>query len=135
MPAMNHLAVVAAAVAALVQGAIWYSPLMFGNAYMTLRGLDPGAMAGMKPPVGEIVAELVRGLVVAYVLAHIIVVLGVSDWAGAVQLAFWLWLGFQAMAIVGSVIHENYPWRLYAIHAGDALVKTMLMAIILGGWR
>jgi hypothetical protein len=27
------------------------------------------------------------------------------------------------------------PWMLYAIHAGDALVKTLLMTVILGMWR
>jgi hypothetical protein len=27
------------------------------------------------------------------------------------------------------------PWKLYAIHAGDGLVKILLMAAILGAWR
>jgi hypothetical protein len=35
----------------------------------------------------------------------------------------------------GSVIHENYQRKLFAIHAGDALVKTPLTAGILGVWR
>ena len=39
------------------------------------------------------------------------------------------------MAIAGSVIHENYPWQLYAIHSGDALMKSVLTSIILGIWR
>ncbi|SRR6266851_4544162 len=30
---------------------------------------------------------------------------------------------------------EHMPWTLYAIHAGDALVKTLLMTVILGVWR
>ncbi|MGH8626113.1 MAG: hypothetical protein ACREYC_12900, partial [Gammaproteobacteria bacterium] len=32
-------------------------------------------------------------------------------------------------------VHENYLLQLYAIHAGDALVKTLLMCVILGVWR
>jgi hypothetical protein len=36
---------------------------------------------------------------------------------------------------MGAVIHEKMPWKLYAIHAGDALVKTHLMTVILGVWR
>ena len=39
------------------------------------------------------------------------------------------------MLLVGAVIHENMPVKLYAIHAGDALVKTLLMTVILGVWR
>jgi hypothetical protein len=53
----------------------------------------------------------------------------------AVQLGAWVWIGFQATLLLGAVIWENMPWRLYAIHAGDALVKMLLMAAILGVWR
>jgi hypothetical protein len=132
---MNYWAVVVAAVAAFVVGAVWYSPLLFGKAYMTLRGLNPGAMAGMRPPVPELLGEFVRNVVIAYVLARFVVSLGVVDGMGAVQLGLWVWIGFQAMLLIGAVLHEKMPWKLYAIHAGDALVKTLLMAVILGVWR
>jgi hypothetical protein len=108
---------------------------LFGKAYMTLRGLNPGAMAGMRPPVPELLGEFVRNVVIAYVLARFVVSLGVVDGMGAVQLGLWVWIGFQAMLLIGAVLHEKMPWKLYAIHAGDALVKTLLMAVILGVWR
>ena len=132
---INYWAVVAAAVAAFVVGAVWYSPLLFGKAYMMLRGMNPDAMANMRPPAAELVGEFVRYLVVAYVLARFVVLLGVADWMGAVRLALWVWIGFQAMLLGGAVIHENMPVKLYAIHAGDALVKTLFMTVILGVWR
>jgi hypothetical protein len=131
---MNYWAVVVAAVAAFVVGAVWYS-LLFGDAYIMLRGIDPDAMANMRPPAGEMLGEFVRCLVVAFVLARFVVRLGVDDWDGALRLGLWVWIGFQATLIVGAVIHENMPWKLYAIHAGDALVKTLFMAVILGVWR
>jgi hypothetical protein len=134
MPKTNYLAVVAAAVAAFVVGAFWYSPLLFGKAYMMLRGIDP-AIASMRPPAGELVGEFARYLVVAYVLARFVVLLGIVDAMSAVRLALWVWVGFQATLLVGAVIHENMPVKLYAIHAGDALVKTLLMTVILGVWR
>jgi hypothetical protein len=132
---INYWPVVVAAVAAFVVGAVWYSPLLFGKAYMMLRGLNPAAMANMRPPAGEMLGEFVRYLVVAYVLARFVVLLGVGDWKGAVQLGLWVWIGFQAMLLMGAVLHEKMPWMLYAIHAGDALVKTLLMTVILGVWR
>jgi Protein of unknown function (DUF1761) len=134
MPEINYLAVVVATVAAFVVGAMWYSPLLFGKAYIELRALSPGA-AAKKPPAGEMLGEFVRYLVVAFVLAHFVVRLGVVDWMGAMQLALFVWVGFQAMLLMGAVIHEKMPWKLYAIHAGDALVKTLLMTVILGVWR
>jgi uncharacterized protein DUF1761 len=131
---INYWAVIVAAVAAIVVSSVWYSPLLFGKAWIELRGMNPGAMAGMRPPAGEILGEAVKTLVVAFVIAHFVVSLGVGDWKGAVLLGVWLWLGFYA-TLMGSVIHENYPWKLYAVHAGDGLARTLLMTVILGVWR
>jgi hypothetical protein len=132
---MNYVAVVVAAAAAFVVGAVWYTPLLFGRAYMEVRGMNQGATADMRPPARELLGEFAKNLVVAFVLAHFVVRLGVGDWKGAVQFGLWVWVGFQAMLLMGAVLHEKMPWTLYAIHAGDALVKTLLMTVILGGWR
>jgi hypothetical protein len=35
---------------------------------------------------------------------------------------------------MGALLHENMPFPLYAIHAGDALVKTLIMVLIIGVW-
>jgi Protein of unknown function (DUF1761) len=69
------------------------------------------------------------------VLAGFVVHLGVVNWPGAIYLGLAVWIGFQATSIVGSVIHEHYPLKLYAIHSGDALAKTLVMAVILGVWH
>ena len=82
MPGINYLAVVLAAVAAFVVSSGWYSPLLFGKMYLELRGLDPAALADMAMPVGTIVGELIRSLVVAFVLARFVVLLGVVNWLG-----------------------------------------------------
>ena len=131
MPGINYWAVIGAAVAAFVMSAAWYSPLLFGNKYMKLRGLDPAAMADKKMPAGTILVEFVRPLIVAYVLARFVVLVGTDDWMEAALLGGWVWVGFPAMILLGSVIHENVPWKLAAIHAGDWLVKLLLIAIIL----
>lgn len=130
MPKTNYLSIVLAAAAAFVVGVAWY--IVFGAAYMELRGMDPSTIANQKVPAGELLGEFVRYLVVAYALAHFVARLEVTGWKGAVQLGLWIWVGFQATLLVGAVIHEGMPLKLYAIHAGDALVKVLLMAIILG---
>jgi Protein of unknown function (DUF1761) len=135
MLGINYLAVLVAALVAFVMGGLWYSPLLFGKAWAKLRGIDPTGAAGaqMRPP--EILAEFVRGLIVAVVLAGFVVHLGVVNLVGAIYLGLAVWIGFQATSIVGAVIHEHYPFKLYAIHTGDALAKTLVMAVILGVWR
>ena len=37
--------------------------------------------------------------------------------------------------LLGSVVHEKVPWRLAALHAGDWLVKLLLIAVIVGIWE
>ena len=132
---MNYWAIAVSAVAAFVVGALWYSPLLFGKAYLQVRGMSPDAMADMRPPAGELIGELVKNLVVAFVLSHFVVRLDVADWKAALQLGLWVWFGFQARLLRGAVLHEKMPWTLYGIHAGDALVKTLLVTVILGVWR
>ena len=131
---MNLLAVVVAAAAAFVMSSVWY--IVFGKERMKLLGNDPGAAADMRRMgIWKKLGEFVRGLVVAYVLARLVLLLGVADWRGAVQLGVWLWIGFPLMILVGSVMWDKRPWKLAAIHAGDWLVKILLMAVILGVWR
>jgi len=81
------------------------------------------------------ITAVVRSLVVAYVLARFVVLLRIVNWIAAAKLAVWLWIGFPLMILLGSVQWENVPWKLATIHAGDWLVKLVLMAIILGAWR
>jgi hypothetical protein len=134
MLGINYLAVVVAAVAAFVVSTVWY--IVFGKEMMKLQGVKPDAMADMeKPQPWKILVEIVRSLVVAYVLARFVVLLGVVEWMGAVQLGVWVWIGFPITLLVGSVIWENIPWKLAAIHAGDWLVKILFIVVILGVWR
>jgi hypothetical protein len=110
--------------------------VVFGKARMKLLANEPGATADMrKVPGWKMATELVRELVIAYVVARFVILIGVVDWKAAVQLGFWMWFGFVFMILVGAVVWDKVPWKLTAIHAGDWLVKLMLMAVILTVWR
>ncbi len=131
---INYYAVCASALVAFAVGAVWYSPLLFGNLYMTLRGLDPTSVADMAMPVGEVVGEFVRWLVLAYILARFMALLAIRDLGRALVFGGWMWVAIYT-ALAGSVLHEGTPWRLYAIHAGDGFAKIALITTILGLWR
>ena len=45
------------------------------------------------------------------------------------------WVGFPVILLLGSVVHEKVPWRLAVLHAGDWLVKLLLIAVIVGVWK
>ena len=68
---------------------------------------------------------------------HQVIAVGIdiTDWAGAVGLGLAPWIAFPVVLLTGSVIHENVPWKLAAIHAGDWWVKLVVVSVIVSLWR
>jgi Protein of unknown function (DUF1761) len=134
MSKINYLAVAIAAIAAFMASAVWY--IVFSHQYFELRGINPNDTAATAMPAWQALTVLVRHLVVAFALAYLVARLGIVGWKSALQLGLPLWIGFPAVLLAGSVIHDNVPdnvpWMLAAIHAGDWLVKILLMTVILG---
>ncbi|PYP36951.1 MAG: hypothetical protein DMD48_11855 [Gemmatimonadetes bacterium] len=133
---VSYLPVLVAAVVVFVLGWLWYSPLLFYKPWMRLRGLDPvAAMTGAKMPGGKLVVEFARCIIVAYVIARFVALLGISSWLGAVHFGLMVWIGFPVIILTGSVLWENTPWKVAAIHAGDWLVKMLVISIIVTLWH
>jgi len=133
---VSYLPVLVAAVVVFVLGWLWYSPLLFYKPWMRLRGLDPvAAMTGAKMPGGKLVVELARCIILAYVIARFVALLGIGSWLGAVHFGLMVWIGFPVIMLTGSVLWENTPWKVAAIHAGDWLVKMLVISIIVTLWH
>ena len=130
---MNPWAIVAAAVAAFVFSSVYYGVL--GQEVVKLHADPVAAAETLKPAPWKVLVELARSLLVAYVLARFVALLAISDWKSALGLAVWMWIGFSLVLWVGSIMWENVPVKLAAIHAGDWLLKTVLIAVILAVWR
>jgi hypothetical protein len=133
---INYLIVAVAAVANMVLGMIWYSQQLFGKQWMHLMGISREQMQeGKKKGMGRSYAvALISSLVMAYVLAMFINLLGVVDASGAWKLAFWIWLGFLATTMLGSVLWERRPIKLYVINTVYYLVSLGIMGSILVWW-
>ena len=132
---VNYTAVFVAAIAVFVLGWLWYSPFLFYKPWMRARGIDPvAAMASAKMPGGKLVIELLRCIVLAYVIARFAALLGISSWMGAVHFGFLLWIGFPVILLIGSVLWDNTPVKVAAIHSGDWLVKMLVISIIVSAW-
>jgi hypothetical protein len=127
---VNFVAIVVAAVAAFVASSVYYMLLS-----RELATLSPAYADTSRPRAWKIAQEPVRNLVIASVVAGLASLLEIADWTGALQLAVALWTAFPAMLLAGSVIHEDVPWKLAAIHAGDWLLKLVIIAVIVGVWR
>jgi hypothetical protein len=129
---IHYVAVGVATVAAFVLSTAYY--IAFGRQYSELRGLSPVAAAA-RPPAWKVLLELLRSLVVASVVAGVADLLEITEWAEAATLAVSLWVAFPAILLVGSVIWDDVPPRLAAIHAGDWVMKLLLITVIVGIWQ
>ena len=133
---VNYMAVLVAAIVVFVLGWLWYSPLLFLKPYMRARGLDPAAaMAGGGMPAGKLVIEFLRCIVLAFIVAHLVSAVGITNWMVAAHFGLLLWIGFPVVILTGAVIWDNVPVKVAAIHAGDWLVKLLVIAIIVTMWR
>ena len=97
-----------------------------GGAYYSVLGPDTGE----RMPPWKLAAEVLRCLVLAAVVAGLASQIDVDEWAGGVLLGLVLWVGFPLVLWTGAVIHENTPVRLAALHAGDWLLKLLLIGVI-----
>ena len=134
--AINYLAVLAAAIVSMIVGGLWYSPLLFGKAWMKLMNLDEKKLeeAKKKGMTKSYVIAFIGSLVTAYVLAHFVDYAGAVDYVGALQLSFWIWLGFFAAAMLSSILWEGKPVKLYLINIFHYLVSLCVMSLILALW-
>lgn len=125
------------AVAGMVVGALWYSPILFGKMWMKLSGMSQEKMAEAKKKsmVKPYAVSFIGLLVMAYVLAHFLAI-GVAVTASdALLVAFWLWLGFVVTIKIGDVLWAGDPVKLYIINIAHYLVAIGVMAVILTLWK
>ena len=132
---VNYLAVLAAAVASMVIGFLWYGPL-FGKQYMALMNFDKKKMQGMKKKgMGKTYAlAFLTSLIMSYVLAHFVGYVEAKTISDGAVLGFWAWIGFFATTQLGVVLWEGKPVKLYVIKTLNELVTLAVMGAILAVW-
>ncbi len=132
---MNWLAILVAAIAYFMLGAIWYSKALFGSKWAALVGLnmnDPDKSKGMaKMMVGTFVLILVTCIGIAFFVNRIDLTVLMSG----IKLGLITGICFATTAVSISFIYESRPTGLYFIDCGYHLVGHIIAAIIIVLWR
>src|SRR5258708_29127030 len=135
---VNLLAVLVAAIATMVVGFLWYSPILFARPWMVLMGYNPddkSALDEMRKGAGKNYAvAFVLGVISALVLGKIIQVTTVNTGLYGLKIAFAVWLGFLTTVQFTAVFFSKKPFKLYAIDTGYQLVSYLAMGGILAVW-
>ena len=135
---INLWSVLVAAVAPMVVGFLWYSPLLFARPWMVLMGYDPNDKAKleeMRKSAGKSYAiSFVASIVSAFVLAKVIEVSAVTTVPYGMKVGFAVWLGFVATVQLTEVLFAKKPVKLYFINTGYQLVCYLAMGAIVAAW-
>jgi hypothetical protein len=132
---LNYLAIVIAAVAAWLVGALWYMSL--GKIWTAAQGLTPEKMHERRAKPGAFLPFIycfVAELIMAWVLAGLMAHLGsgqVTLINGIISGAF-CWLGFVVTTVFVNASFAMRDMRLVWIDGGHWLIVLMLMGAIIG---
>lgn len=130
---VNHLAVIVAALSDFIVGALWYSSLMFGKAWMKETGLTEEKMRKDNPLV-KYGLTLVFSLIITYNLAFF---LGspTATLGSYVLYSLLAGFGWAAMAVGILNLFEMRGWKLMLMNWGYVTIAFTLKGLILGLWR
>ncbi len=136
---VNLWSVLVAAVATMVVGFLWYSPMLFARPWMVEMGYNPddkAKMQEMQKSAGKSYGiSFVASLVSAFVLAKIIHVAWINTPLYGMKVGFAVWLGFVTTVQLTAKLFGNQSTKLYLINTGYQLVCYLVMGAILAVWR
>ncbi len=128
----NYLAVVVAALSTFLVGGLWYSPALFGKAWMRENGFTEEGMKG-------------RSMAKIFGLAFFLALISAINLAmflgpenrpamGALW-GFAAGFGWVATFVGTHYLFERKSFTLFLINAGYSVVSLTLMGVILAAWR
>jgi Protein of unknown function (DUF1761) len=128
----NYVAVLVAAVAYWLLGAVWFG-VLFNKPWMALEHVTP-EQANSVNPVAPYVISFILNLVIAFVLAQLCAWRNANTAARGAALGILIWIGFLGPVTYTTYMYEMRPKQLFAINEFYPLVGLCLVGAILGTW-
>ncbi|HEY0742278.1 MAG TPA: DUF1761 domain-containing protein [Chryseosolibacter sp.] len=132
MPQFNIWAVIVAAISTFLIGGLWYSPAVFGKAWMRENGFTE---EGMKN------SNMAKIFGLAFFLAFIAAInlamfMGPENrWEMGALWGFLAGFGWVATFVGTHYLFERKSFTLFLINAGYSVVALTVMGVILAAWK
>jgi len=131
--AMNWLAIICAAAAYWVIGAIWYMAL-FGKIWRA--GIEQQGIKIEQSGMGaKMIGNFLCNLVAAVIMARLIARTGISELGYGLKLGAGVGLGFSAAALTIQYLWESKPFKVWLIDASHHVVGCTVLGAILAIWK
>lgn len=133
MPHINWLAVLAAAISTFALGGLWYSPALFGRAWMSVNNLNDAQLA--KSNMAKIfgLAFIFAVIMAANLAAFLAEPKTNASWGATA--GFLAGFGWVTLGIATIALFERRSVKYVLINGGYMTVSFVLMGLILGVWR
>lgn len=132
LASIDYLAVVIAAAAGAIFGAIWYMPVVFGDAWRSSLGQERWRHADPRETV--VIRSLATGIS-SFFLAVLIYGGGVTTFSGSLRLGLVVALGVVTPTIIADYRFAGRQWRLIWLTVGHRILHVLLMSGILGAFK
>jgi hypothetical protein len=124
---INLLAVLLATFVGMVLGALWYSPILFGNKWMQCLGKTPETLGSAKVPmIGSVIASLLSAIGVSLLFTYI----GISSLSMAINVGLILGILIIFPALLSDNLFCGWGKTLLLIQAGYRVLSVFLMTIV-----
>lgn len=135
---VNYWAVLVSAIAHMIIGAAWYSPILFGKPWMKFMGFDKLSKADWKKQQKKAgpgyLVSAIGALIMAFVLAMFLPVLGATTIGTGILVALLFWIGFIATHTLTNAMFTQKAFGHWAIDSVYPLISMIVMSAILVSW-
>ena len=131
---VNWLALLVAAVAFFLLGAVWYS-LLFRNAWIKSSGVnvnDPNAKKGVG---AMFLSSFILMIITCIGLALFVSRIGDAGWMTGLKVGLIAGICFSATSISNSYLYEKRPLALHLINGFYNIVGCVIAGIIISVWK
>ncbi len=132
---VNYLAVLVCGILAMGLSALWYSPMLLGKIWLVAIEKSEEEQSGNINHIKVYSISFIAQLVIAFVLAKIMSMVGVSTPEEGIRLAFLSWIGFTATTMTINMLYEGKTFKQFVVDGGYHLIVFIVYGIILGAWR
>ena len=123
---LNLLEILAATVIGMVLGALWYSPILFGNAWMKCIGKTPETLGN---PTIAMTGSIFASLLTAVGISLIFSIVNTTDLSTAIGIGAILGLLIIFPALLSDSLFCGWGNQLLMIQSGYRVISVFLMSL------
>lgn len=130
---INYLAVLVCTAIAMIVGSLWYSPILFGNAWMKGVGLKKEDIKKGDSTKGMILG-LINSFIGAVVLASLIIMTNTTTFGMGMHIGGLVSIGIVATVLLTNYTFENRSKKVWVINSSYHIIYFLINGGILAIW-